>query len=214
MIIPLDTFLIFLITTFVVVISPGPAVIAVAVESASNGFKQSFLVIAGIASANVVYFILSATGIAALILASSVLFTIIKWIGVTYLLYLGLMAIFSESGGLKFSPESKKTQPSYKTFLKGFILELSNPKALLYFSALLPQFIDITQPLIPQLAILGLVTLCLDLFCYGCYAYFAFHSTKHGLKPLTVKIVNRTAGTMLIFAGLKMASIAQTAAQK
>lgn len=204
-----DTLLLFFITTFVVVISPGPAVIAVTIEAASNGFKQSFFVIVGIATANVVYFILSATGIATLILASSSLFSVIKWIGVTYLLYLGLSAIFSKAGPLQFNPEKKQKKVFYSLFLKGFIIELSNPKALLYFSALLPQFININQPIVPQLALLGLITLLLDLFCYSAYAYFAFHSTKHGLKPLTVKIINRTAGTFLIFAGLKMASVAQ-----
>lgn len=76
--IAIDTFILFLITTFVVVISPGPAVIAVSLEAASNGFKHSFGVIAGIALGNVVFFLLSATGIAALIATSSVLFSIIK----------------------------------------------------------------------------------------------------------------------------------------
>ena len=202
-----DTFLLFFITTFVVVISPGPAVLAVALESASSGIAKSFGVIIGIALGNVVFFILSATGIAALIAASSLLFSIIKWTGVAYLFYLGAMALFSKSGGLRFDAEKKQETSFRKAFLRGFILELSNPKALLYFSALLPQFINIHQPIVPQLAILGVVTLMLDLICYGAYAYFAYHSTKHGLKPLTVKIINRTAGSFLIFAGLKMATV-------
>ena len=205
--IAIDTFLIFLLTTFVIVISPGPAVLAVALESASNGFKRSFAVIIGIALGNVVFFILSATGIAALIATSSMLFSIIKWTGVAYLFYLGTMAIFSKSGGLNFNTSKSKETRFHKAFIRGFVLELSNPKALLYFSALLPQFININQPVVPQLAILGLTTLVLDLLCYSAYAYFAYHSTKHGLKPLTVKIINRTAGSFLIFAGLKMATV-------
>ncbi len=205
--IDINTFILFVITTFVVVISPGPAVIAVALESASNGFKQSFAIILGIALGNVVFFVLSATGIAALISASNVLFSIIKWTGVVYLLYLGAMALFSQSGGLQFDGKKQKQASVKKVFLRGFILELSNPKALLYFSALLPQFIDIHQAVVPQLAILGLITLSLDLTCYSAYAYFAHYSTQHGLKPLTVKIINRTAGSFLIFAGLKMATV-------
>ena len=207
--ITIDTLLLFLVTTFVVVISPGPAVIAVTLEAASNGFKRSFAVIAGIALGNVVFFILSATGIAALIAASSYLFSIIKWAGVAYLFYLGLSAIFSKAGPLSIEAGKENTEKPHKAFLRGFILELSNPKALLYFSALLPQFININQSIIPQLAILGLITLLLDLVCYSAYAYFAFHTTKHGLKPLTVKIINRTAGSLLIFAGLKMATYSQ-----
>ncbi len=205
--IPIETLILFLMTTFVVVLSPGPAAIAVTAESASNGFKRSFLVILGIAIANVVFFVLSATGIAALIIASHTLFAVIKWVGVAYLLYLGFSAIFSDAGPLSINPSNKKKTSHYKVFLKGFVLELSNPKALLYFSALLPQFIDITMPVFPQLAVLCLITLCIDLACYSLYGYLGVKSVSAGIKPKLIKLINRSAGAMLIFAGLKMASV-------
>jgi len=205
--IPIETLILFLVTTFVVVLSPGPAAIAVTAESASNGYKRSLLVILGIAIANVVFFILSATGIAALIIASYTLFSIIKWVGVGYLLYLGFGAIFSDTGPLSIDPSKDKSSSKYKVFLRGFILEISNPKALLYFSALLPQFIDISKPIIPQLAILGFITIFIDFFCYSLYGYLGAKSVSVGIKPFIIKLINRTAGGMLIFAGLKMASI-------
>jgi len=205
--VPLETLLLFLATTFVVVISPGPAAIAVTAESASNGFKRSFLVILGVALANVMFFVLSATGIASLLIASHALFTVIKWVGVVYLLYLGFSAIFSHAGPLSINLSSSKKVSGYRVFLKGFALELSNPKALLYFSALLPQFVDISNPILPQLALLCLITLFLDLFCYSLYGYLGFKSINFGIKPITIKLINRSAGAMLIFAGLKMASV-------
>jgi homoserine/homoserine lactone efflux protein len=205
--IPIETLLLFFVTTFVVVLSPGPAVIAVTAESASNGFKRSLWVILGIAVANALFFILSATGIVALILASSLLFTIIKWAGVGYLLYLGVSALFGRSGALNIKAKNKEKTSSYKIFLKGFILETSNPKALLYFSALLPQFIDISRPIAPQVAVLGLITFILDFVCYSFYAYLGWKSSNAGLKPFVVKLINKTAGSMLIFAGLKMATV-------
>ncbi|MEH6457947.1 MAG: LysE family translocator [Cocleimonas sp.] len=205
--IPFETLILFLITTFVVVISPGPAAIAVTAESASNGFKRSFLVILGIAIANVIFFILSATGITALMIASHTLFTIIKWVGVAYLLYLGLSAIFSHAGPLSINPSNKKKVSGYKVFLRGFVLELSNPKALLYFSALLPQFINISDPIFPQLTLLCLITIFIDLFCYSLYGYLGAKSVSVGISPSMIKLINRTAGGMLIFAGVKMASV-------
>lgn len=205
--IPLDTLILFLTATFVVVLSPGPAAIAVTAESASNGFKSSVWVILGIAIANVVFFVLSATGIAGLLIASHSLFSVIKWIGVAYLLYLGLSAIFGDAGPLKINKSNSAKARWYKVFLKGFILEISNPKALLYFSALLPQFIDIANPIIPQLAILCLITLFIDLFCYFLYGYLGFKSMSVGIKPMVTKLINRSAGCMLIFAGVKMASV-------
>jgi len=207
--IPLDTLILFLITTLVVFLSPGPAAIAVTAEAASNGFKKSTFVILGIATANVVFFILSATGIVTLVLASYTLFSIIKWIGVAYLLYLGFNAIFSQSGPLSINTAKKSEIKAYKIFLKGFILEISNPKALLYFSALLPQFIDINHPVIPQLIILCLMAIILDLLCYSLYGYLGFKSRGRFIKPLVIKLINRSAGAMLIFAGIKMASVAR-----
>lgn len=199
--------MLFLVTTFVVVLSPGPAVIAVVREALSGGFKQAFGAILGIAVANVVYFILSATGIAALIIASSLLFMIIKWLGVLYLLYLGSMAIFSKNGPLFLSKKENRSHNVRKAFLRGFYLELANPKALLYFSALLPQFINITEPIFPQLTLYCLITFALDLICYSLYAYLASRSTIFSERPLVTKVVNRMAGSLLIFAGLKMAVI-------
>ena len=205
--ISIETFILFFVTTFVVVLSPGPAAIAVTAESASNGFKSSVFVILGIAIANVVFFILSATGIATLIIASHTLFSVIKWVGVGYLLYLGLGAIFSDAGPLSINPSKSVSGNKYKVFLRGFILEISNPKALLYFSALLPQFIDISKPIIPQLAILSFITLFIDFFCYSLYGYLGAKSLSVGIKPFIIKLINRTAGGMLIFAGIKMASV-------
>lgn len=205
--IPFDTLLLFLTTTIVVVLSPGPAALSVTAEAASNGFKRSLWVIWGIAMANVVYFVLSATGIAALIIASNLLFSIIKWIGVAYLLYIGFNALFSKAGPLTITPEKKNKGNAHKVFLKGFVIEISNPKALLYFSALLPQFIDISRPVLPQLMTLALIVFILDLICYSLYAYLGWKSINASIKPSLVKLINRAAGSMLIFAGLKMATI-------
>ena len=123
------------------------------------------------------------------------------------LLYLGFSTIFSHAGPLSINPSNSKINSGYKVLLKGFILELSNPKALLYFSALLPQFIDISNPIMPQLALLCLITLILDLFCYSLYGYLGFKSISIGIKPAVIKFINRSAGVMLIFAGIKMASV-------
>ncbi|MDI6746766.1 MAG: LysE family translocator [Rhodocyclaceae bacterium] len=205
--ISIETLLLFLATTFVVVLSPGPAAISVTGEAASNGFKRAFLVILGVAVANVAFFVLSGTGIAALIIASNALFTAIKWIGVAYLLYLGVGAIIGSAGPLNISPSTREAGNPHKAFLKGFIVEASNPKALLYFSALLPQFVDISRPVFPQLAIMCFMTFFIDLLCYSLYAYLGHKSSRVAISPFIIKCINRTAGGMLIFAGIKMSTV-------
>lgn len=199
------TFILFFITTFVVVFSPGPAAIAIASQGSGNGVKYAIFGVFGVAFANVVYFTLSATGIASLIIASQLVFSIIKWVGVAYLIYLGLSAIFSKSGGLKIEQGEKEKRLTL--FSKGFIVEFANPKALLYFAAILPQFINIEAPILPQILIMGSVTVVLDITAYTIYAFLGHRIANSGVKGWVIKSINRTAGAALLFAAAKMISV-------
>ena len=139
-------FLVFLGTTLAVVCSPGPAAICAASQGAGNGVAKAFSGVIGVAAANAVYFAMSATGVAALVIASHQVFNLIKWVGVFYLVYLGAGAIFGRAGGLKIARGVSMSRR--KLFVQGFIVEFANPKALLYFAAILPQFIDPARPVL------------------------------------------------------------------
>ena len=201
----LNTFLLFLATTAVVVFSPGAAAITVTAQGSGNGVLRAQYGVFGIASANAIYFVLSATGIASIIIASNLLFTIIKWVGIAYLLYLGLSAIFSKAGGLKV--KKGKRENARLLFAKGFVVEFANPKALLYFAAILPQFLDVSAPIIPQFLIMGFTTLALDITAYSAYAFLGSSISKSGVKPWIVKSLNTTAGGALLFSAFKMAKV-------
>ena len=154
---PLDTFLIFLMTTAVVVFSPGAASVTVATQGAANGGRRALCGVVGIASANAVFFALSATGIASLILASHLAFSVIKWVGVAYLVWLGLTALLSRSGAIRIR-EGRGRSRLTMLFAQGFVVEFANPKALLYFAAILPQFLDPAVAILPQILIMGATT--------------------------------------------------------
>lgn len=198
-------FLIFAMTTFVVVFSPGPAAIAVAAQGACNGLSRAMFGVLGIAFANAVYFALSATGIASLIIASNTLFTIIKWVGVAYLVYLGASALFSKTGGLKVKRGA--VSPRSVLFAKGFTVEFANPKALLYFAAILPQFIDPSRTVLPQVLIMGGATLVIDIVVYSVYAQLGRTLATGGAKSWVVKTVNSVAGAALLLAAFKMVKV-------
>ena len=204
----IDIYLLFFVTTLVVVFSPGPAAVVVAGQGASGGQRRAFFGTFGIASANVVYFVLSATGVASLLLASHVVFGVIKWLGVGYLIYLGLTAIFSRSGGFVVKRGDLESS-ARRFFIKGFVVEISNPKALLYFSALLPQFLNRAEPLVPQLLIMGATTLLLDLIAYSLYGLLGDKLGRSSVKPRIINLINRTAGGFLIFAGVRMATVGE-----
>lgn len=206
----LQTYFIFLATTLVVVFSPGAAAIAVASQAATNGVRRALFGVLGIALANVVYFVFSATGIASLIIASNLVFTTIKWVGVAYLIYLGLTAIFSKSGAIDVRPDRKKSS-AQTLFAKGLIIEFANPKALLYFAAIIPQFLDTASPILAQILIMGTTTLFIDLVSYSSYAMVGDRLARGGLKKWIVTAFNKTAGAALLFAGYKMASVSARA---
>jgi threonine/homoserine/homoserine lactone efflux protein len=205
-IVEVEAFLIFAATTAVVILSPGASAILVASQGASNGWKATLFSIFGIMLATAIYFLLSATGLASLILASNFLFQVIKWIGVAYLIYLGVMAIFSKSGGISVQATSV-VRSKTTLFSQGFIVEFANPKALLYFAAILPQFMDVTAPIAPQMMIMGATGTTMQLIIYSIYAKMGDRLANGGVRVWIVDLINKTAGAALIFAGIKMAGV-------
>src|SRR5690242_19986356 len=126
---------------FVMCLTPGPAVLYVISSGLRAGARRSLFSNLGILAANAVYFALSATGVGALLAANYNLFLAIKWIGAAYLMIIGLRAIFGKSEIVKAAAEKPQAVAGLRLFRDGFILQASNPKAIVFFSALLPQFL-------------------------------------------------------------------------
>lgn len=202
-----DTYLIFLVTTTVVCLTPGPAALLVVTQGMSNGLRRSYWAVAGIALGNAMYFGLSATGIAALIIASSTMFSIIKWIGVAYLFYLGISAIRSKSSALTVTSAPGRSLSGVRAFWQAVVVELSNPKALLYFVALLPQFIDPSKPVGMQMLIFGVTCVALDTIAYSLYGWLGSKTRRFTANEKFVKASNRASGGLLMMAGAMMATV-------
>lgn len=202
----LNVFLVFVMTTIVVVFSPGPTAVLIASQGASNGLQRTLAGVLGVTFATAIYFAMSATGIASLIVASHTLFLVIKWAGVAFLVYLGLTAVLSKSGGLVVT-QSGARKSSSALFVRGFLIEFSNPKALLYFSAVLPQFIDMNRPLAAQFLQMSGATFVVQVLIYGGYAFLGHRLVQGGAKAWVISLINKTAGAALIFAGIRMASV-------
>ena len=202
-----DAYLIFVATTAVICLTPGPAALLIVAQGMSNGLRRSYWAIAGIALANAIYFALSATGIAALIVASGTLFSIIKWGGVAYLFYLGVSAIMNKASAFTVAQDEKLAVRGPRAFWHAMIVELSNPKALLYFVALLPQFVDPSRPVGRQMLIYGISCIILDGMSYSMYAWLGSKTRKFTASTRFVKRSNRASGSLLIIAGALMAGV-------
>jgi homoserine/homoserine lactone efflux protein len=183
------TWLLFLVMETALSLSPGPAVFYVVSQGARGALRRSTPAALGIIAANAIYFSLSATSLGAIIAASARFFAIAKWAGAAYLIYLGIKAL--RSAGSSHAVDLGVSSPAEKgdrrrVFLGALTLQLANPKALLFFLALLPQFIDPTRAVVPQMLILA-ATSMLPEFCilvsYGWLAHRALHaSAKFGMS--------------------------------
>ena len=154
-------------------VTPGPAVLFIIARSVEQGRLAGFVSDLGIHSATLVHVLAAALGLSALLASSALAFGIVKYAGAAYLIWIGLKKIFgpAETAG----PEGfAKTYSYRRLFRDGFIVNLLNPKADLFFLAFLPQFVDVGRGHIAmQVTVLGLTFGLLGLISDGCYAMAA-----------------------------------------
>ena len=187
-------------------LTPGPAVLLVLSQTLTHGALKALNSIAGIIAANTFYFVLSATGVGAILLASYDLFFAIKWIGAAYLVWLGIGAYLGNSKALSIR-RGETSVANSRLFLNGLVLQLSNPKALVFFTALLPQFIDPHAAIVPQVAILALTSVVIEFLVQLFYAVLAGRASELAAERRFARLSERVAGTLLIGAGIGMAAL-------
>jgi len=175
-----------------------------------QGAARSVWASLGILSANAMYFALSATGLGALLLASYDLFFLIKWAGAGYLVYLGLQCFTSKSSMLKAREERSRSTSNLRIWRDGFLLQGSNPKALLFFAAILPQFIEPNYSIPFQVLVLGVSSIIVEFLILAAYGKLAGRTMVLANDPRFERISNRVAGVLLIGAGLGLARLRQT----
>ena len=188
-------------------LTPGPAVLLVLSQALSRGVQKAVWSITGILAANTVYFILSATGVGAILLASYDLFFAIKWIGAAYLIWLGVTAFLGKSKALSIRAGDPKPVAGGRLFLIGFILLMANPKVIVFFTALVPQFINPHAAIVPQVAILAVTSVTIEFVVQVSYAALAGRAAHLAAQPRFARITDRVAGSLLISAGLGMAAL-------
>jgi len=192
----------------VLCLTPGPAVLLVLATALRRGPRASVASTLGILSANSIYFALSATGLGALVLASYRLFFLIKWAGAAYLIYLGVKALLSKSATFG-NPEvaGGSIRSSSRLLMDGLLLQLSNPKAIVFFAALLPQFIDPKGDLVMQVSVLGITSVAIESLVLLCYGLAAGRASAVARQPRYARWTNRVSGVLLIGAGSGLAAL-------
>ena len=197
----LDNWVLFIIAVLALMSTPGPSQLLMLSNSATYGLKNSVATIAGDLSANLLQMIIATAGIGLLIASFDNILIYIKWIGVIYLVWNALKLILSKKQNANNYKKSNNKKIYRKLFLQGFLTSASNPKAILFFAALFPQFISANDDIWIQFLILSITYILIDgifLLFYG----FAASKIAMMIKSNSSLIINKVGGLLMLVAAL------------
>lgn len=195
----IEVWITFVGTVLILMSTPGPSQLLMLSNSLGNGYRRSLATAIGDLSANFLQMVVASVGLVSLIHNSREFFLTIKWAGVAYLVYLGLRLIFSGNGNHFIVTGNQRSISSL--YWQGFFTSAANPKAVVFFAALFPQFIDSSEPLMKQFVVLSFSYLTIDgifLCCYGKFAEWITH--RRGTSGRTY--FSQVSGSFLIAAAI------------
>lgn len=195
----------FFIAIFIFGITPGPGIFAILAKSMTQGAKSCWWLSVGMSISDICYLVMACFGLASLAYAWEDVFLIIRVLGGAYLVYLGwkmwtsVPALAQELADPTMKVEEKS---SFSAFVQGFMISASNPKVILFYIAFLPTFMDVTQLGGRDIAVASLLTFVALMMGLTLIALMAAQARKHLNSPRSLRVVNRTAGSIMASAGL------------
>ena len=198
---PLDQLLLFITVTLFVSASPGPVMLSCLANGGQYGVRKSFYGMAGASVGNLLLMLLSVLGLGLVLSRADWLFDLIKWIGAAYLAFLGWQ-LFVKPVSVSTDPNTRFTTSAWVLFVQSVGIAASNPKGVIYFGALFPQFIATDRPLVPQFALLTVIFLLMDLVWMLAYAVGGREILRWLKTPRHHRWFNRLSGSALIVAGV------------
>lgn len=194
----------FFIAIFIFGITPGPGVFSILAKAMVEGPRRCFMLALGMTFSDIIYLTLACLGLATIAEHWSGLFTLIKWIGAAYLLWLGFK-IFTSKPSLKDSTTLIARRSSLE-FIQGFLISASNPKVILFYIAFLPTFMDLSSLDSRNIALAAGLTLMALMLGLMLIAYCAHWASKRLQSPTAMQRLNQCAGGIMMGAGVYLAS--------
>jgi len=206
----LQIWLAFVAASTALLLIPGPTVLLILSYAISHGRSVALATVAGVALGDFLAMTASLAGLGALVLASSLLFTLLKWIGAAYLFYLGIKLFRSASKVTVDSLGLVTQSPSKNVFSHATAVTALNPKSIAFFIAFVPQFVTATEPLVPQFAILITTFVGLATINALAYAILADRLRSKIARPSVVAWMSRFGGSALIAMGVATVAFRRT----
>ena len=206
----LETWIAFFVACWLISLSPGAGAISCMATGLRYGFARAAWNIAGLILGILFVLAIVAAGLGAIIAASTTLFTAIKWLGAAYLVYLGVQQWRAPAAPVSDEGADVSGTPR-QLVLRGFLVNATNPKGIVFMLAVLPQFIDPALPQLPQYLICGATLFFTDLVVMSGYTGLAAKVLRVLREPHHVRWVNRTFGGLFVAAGALLATFRRTA---
>jgi homoserine/homoserine lactone efflux protein len=201
----------YFVATIVLSVMPGPGVFSSISSGLHHGFRVGLWNGVGMQVANAIIVVIVSLGLGAVLLASETLFAAVKWLGVAYLVYLGVATWRARPRGFEDDREDGAHTPR-EVFLRGFLVNLTNPKGIIFFAAILPQFVDVARPQMQQYAIFAATTFSVDIVVMMAYTALAAKVLAVMKDARRLRWVNRTLGGAFVASGLALAGFRRVAA--
>lgn len=201
-----QTWLPFFVATVAISLSPGPGAIAAMGAGLNHGFARGQRIAFGLALGVWTQLLVVGVGLGALLATSSLAFAIVKWLGVAYLIHLGIQQWRARATPISAPGTEAAPAGAGALVLRGWTVNALNPKGTVFLLAVMPQFIDLAQPLLTQYLVIG-ATFGLVEFCVMT-GYVALASRILGLlrSPRQIRWMNRSFGGLFVAAGLALAA--------
>lgn len=199
----------FMLACWVISLSPGAGAIASMSSGLNYGFKHGYWNAIGLQLALIIQIMIVAAGVGVLFATTAWAFQVVKWFGVIYLLYLAYVQWTAPAQNIDIQTEQKNT-PALVLVFKGFIVNMSNPKAIVFLLAVLPQFLDLNQPQWIQYVIMAITMVVIDLMVMAAYTGLASKILRLLRSPRQQKYLNRSFAVMFGCAAALLSAIQQT----
>lgn len=194
----------FLLAAILIAVTPGPGAVISMSTGMRHGYWAALTAILGLQAAILLHLLIVALGLGALLAASETAFALVKFIGAAYLVWLGIQRWRAPPLPADATPDASPVL-SKSLFLQGLMVNLTNPKAIVFIGALVPQFVDPVKAQVGQYLLIAM-TLCLtDMFVMSCYALAASRLGGWMRDPAAIRSQNRLFGGLFISAGAILA---------
>jgi len=204
----LETLLAFTLAMLLLAASPGPGFLMVVARALTGGFGAGLAAIAGLVVGDILFLVLAILGLSALAAVMGEFFLAVKILGAAYLIWLGVKMWRSKPSLPQMDrPEAPKAKKAHhRSAALGFFVTLGNPKAILFYGALLPTFIDVAALTAPDVVVLSAVVTVVLFLVLGIYAFLAARAGRMLKSPRALTWLNRVTGGLLIGAGIAVAT--------